>query len=112
MEQKYKYECHPCDFHTNNKILLEKHIRTELHRNGKRKIRCDKKCLDKCPSCDYTSKSNITMNHHILTKHKTKEEREKEFKYYCKRCDYGTFTKSLFDRHSLSTKHNSMKNIL
>ena len=34
-----------------------------------------------------------------------KETREKEFKYYCKLCDYGTFAKQLIEKHNKSDKH-------
>jgi hypothetical protein len=36
---------------------------------------------------------------HILTKHSGPERRKKEFKYYCEKCDFGTFTQILFTRH-------------
>ena len=35
----------------------------------------------------------------------TKEERKKEFKYYCEACDFGNFSKGLFKLH-MDTKHN------
>lgn len=33
------------------------------------------------------------------------EEREKEFTYYCKNCDHGTFSKDLHERHLQTEKH-------
>ena len=33
-----------------------------------------------------------------------KEEREKDFKYYCKDCDYGTFSKDQYETHN-NKKH-------
>ena len=33
-----------------------------------------------------------------------KEERKKEFKYYCELCDFGNFSKGLFKLH-METKH-------
>jgi hypothetical protein len=34
---------------------------------------------------------------HILNYHSNKEEREEGFKYYCKLCDYGSFSKDFFN---------------
>jgi hypothetical protein len=45
------------------------------------------------------------MNLHILNNHSSKEKREKELKYYCKNCDYGTFAESMYKKHLESDKH-------
>jgi len=45
------------------------------------------------------------MLQHKLNEHSTVEEREKEFKYYCKKCDYGTISKDLFNKHQQTQKH-------
>ena len=45
------------------------------------------------------------MKIHKLNKHLTKEDREKEFTYYCKYCDYGSFSKDLLEKHNLTEKH-------
>ena len=42
-----------------------------------------------------------------LTKHANKEERNKEFKFYCAKCDFGTFAEILFTRHLETKKHNT-----
>jgi len=41
------------------------------------------------------------------TKHATIEERSKEFKFYCDKCDFGTFAEILFTRHLETKKHNN-----
>jgi hypothetical protein len=105
MNKEYKYNCEKCDFHTNANSLYEKHLITGKHKTGQRSGRCDKKLLDKCPECDYTSISNTNMNLHILNNHSSKEKREKELKYYCKNCDYGTFAESMYKKHLESDKH-------
>ena len=45
------------------------------------------------------------MLKHKLNEHATKEEREKEFKYYCFNCDFGTFSKDTMDVHNNTEKH-------
>ena len=87
------------------KARWEKHINTELHKTGTRKKRKDYKEPLKCDKCDYSTKNLTTMKVHKLNKHSSKEERGKEFTYYCKLCDFGTFSNSLFNKHKLSEKH-------
>ena len=38
----------------------------------------------------------------------TKEDRKKEFKYYCDKCDFGTYAEILFTRHCETKKHNDI----
>lgn len=45
------------------------------------------------------------MKKHVLNKHASLEEREKQFKYYCKLCDFGTFSKDTIEVHNNSEKH-------
>ena len=47
------------------------------------------------------------MKQHVLNEHSTKEEREKGFKYYCKYCNYGTFSIDLYKRHNNTEKHKN-----
>lgn len=112
MSNEYKYQCESCGFNTNYKSKWEIHISSELHKTGKKKIRSDKICIEKCPKCDYESKINTNMRQHILINHSTKEEREKEFTYYCKYCDYGTFAKSLYKIHKQTKKHKQIAELL
>ena len=106
-EPKYKYNCDKCDIHTNANSVWIKHIETELHKTGKRKTRTDKKISEKCPSCEYRTKSinNINMRQHILNAHSTKEERTEKFKYYCEHCDYGCFANPQIIKHNNTIKH-------
>lgn len=112
MTEEYKFKCINCNFNTNYNSTWQRHIATQLHQTGKKKTRSDKKCLDKCPKCSYTSKINTTLKQHILTKHSTKKQREKQFTYYCKSCDYGAFAKTSFDNHNKTQKHKQINNIL
>ncbi|ARF12153.1 hypothetical protein Klosneuvirus_3_288 [Klosneuvirus KNV1] len=47
---------------------------------------------------------------HMLNEHADKEAREKQFKYYCKYCDIGTFSKDIMEAHNNTKKH--IKSIL
>ena len=51
------------------------------------------------------------FNEHKLNYHSNKEEREKEFKYYCNYCDYGTFAISFIEKHNNTKKHKRHLNI-
>ena len=46
-----KFICEKCNFETNIKSKWNNHINTELHKNGKRKIRSDCKNPLKCNDC-------------------------------------------------------------
>jgi hypothetical protein len=106
VEQKtYKHICEQCKFKCNTKARWENHIKTELHKTGERKKRKDCKEPIKCERCEYKTKNNMLMKQHILNVHGTKEQREKEFKYYCKICDVGTYSIDLHNRHENTNKH-------
>jgi hypothetical protein len=45
------------------------------------------------------------MKTHKLTKHSSKEEQKNGFKYYCDKCEFGTFGDILFTRHLETKKH-------
>ena len=45
------------------------------------------------------------MKIHKLNKHSNSNEREKEFKYYCKCCDYGSFSEDSYNKHIDTIKH-------
>lgn len=100
-----KYYCEKCDFSCSCLSIWTKHTETELHKTGKRKKRCDCKVPFACEQCKYETKNSITFKKHILNEHSTKDEREKEFKYYCKYCDFGTFSIDTFNLHNNTKKH-------
>lgn len=68
--------------------------------------------MDKCPHCDYTSNTNTGMNTHILNNHSTKEEKKLKYNYYCEYCDYGSFSKPLYEKHIKSNKHQIVENLV
>ena len=105
MDENYKFICEKCDYKCNIISRWEKHINTELHITGKKKIRSDYKGEKKCIDCDYIGKTLNNLIEHKLNYHSSVEEREKEFKYYCKLCDYGTLSKDLINNHKNTKKH-------
>jgi hypothetical protein len=104
-EIKYKYNCEKCDYQCRFDCEWKKHCETTLHKTGKRKKKENYKQSEKCNNCGYNTKNNFLMKKHVLNEHSTKEEREKEFKYYCKSCDFGTFSKDTYEVHTNTNKH-------
>jgi hypothetical protein len=104
-EISFRFICEKCNYKGNIPSQWEKHINTELHKTGKRKERSDKKGIFNCSKCDYKNKNNITLKQHYLNTHGTLEEREKDFKYYCKYCNFGTFSIDLINIHNETKKH-------
>ena len=47
------------------------------------------------------------MKTHKLNTHSNKEERKKEFIYYCEKCDVGTFAKIIMENHKKTQKHHN-----
>jgi len=110
--ENFKYYCEKCNYKCNIISNWEKHISTILHITGKKKIRSDCKEINICKNCDFKTKNNIQFKEHNLNYHSNKEEREKEFKYYCKYCDYGTFAVSFIEKHNNTIKHKRHLNIV
>ena len=106
MTEKCKYYCEQCEFGAHYKSSFDKHCETVLHKTGKRKGRSDKKAdIYKCDKCEYKSKNEYNCKLHVLNKHGTKDERDKNFKYYCKDCDFGVFIEQLYKLHCNTLKH-------
>ena len=104
-EKDFKYYCEKCNFGCNVNSRWERHVNTELHIIGKKKIRSDFKGENICEHCDFQTKNIQQFKEHTLNYHSNKEKREKEFKYYCKLCNFGTFTQNLLDTHNNTKKH-------
>lgn len=101
----YKYICEKCNFKVNTKIRWENHLITEKHLLGQRKKRSDYKEPLKCVKCTYMTKNKTTLIQHELNEHSTIKERAEKFKYYCKDCDFGTFSVDLMNIHNETNKH-------
>jgi hypothetical protein len=105
IEINIKYNCDLCKYKCIYPAHWKQHIESEKHKNnGIRKPRSDKTFEPKCKSCDYITTRTTNMKLHYLNHHSNKEERKKEFKYYCEDCDFGHFTKALYKAH-LEAKH-------
>ena len=102
------YYCECCKYKCIYPAHWKQHIENEKHKNkGKRKIRSDKILEPQCKECNYTTNNLTCMKVHCLTHHSNKEERKRDFKYYCEKCDFGTYAEILFTRHCESKKHLS-----
>jgi hypothetical protein len=101
----FKYNCDKCDYHCNYESEWIKHTNTELHKTGIKKKRSDYKEPFKCEVCDYKSKNKTSLKKHYLHEHANKEERKKQYKFYCDNCDYGCFYDYEYDNHLNTDKH-------
>jgi hypothetical protein len=103
-----KFICDKCDYKCDYPAHWAQHIESAKHLNdGKRQPRCDKILDPHCSLCDYKTNNSGCMKTHQLTKHSTVEERKQGFKFYCDKCDFGTFAEILFTRHLETKKHIS-----
>ena len=101
-----KFYCVDCDYKCIYLAHWKQHIESDKHDNGgKRKPRCDKILEPKCDLCSFTTNNLTNMKVHKLTKHSSKEEQKIGFKYYCDKCEFGTFGDILFTRHLETKKH-------
>ena len=107
----YKYNCERCDFHCNEKLRWDGHINTGKHQTGKRAPNKNIKESYKCDKCEYITRNTIKFKEHKLNNHSNKEEREKEFKFYCKTCDRGYFYEDMYKRHEDIRKNRIYKYI-
>jgi len=102
-----KYNCECCNYKCLYPAHWKQHIESEKHKNqGKRKTRSDKVLEPKCKHCEYKTNNLTCMKVHNLTQHSSKEDRKINFKYYCDKCDFGTYADILFTRHNETKKHN------
>lgn len=101
----YKYCCEQCEYKCKHESEWLKHCNTEKHKTGIRKKRSDCKEPFKCDKCEYKTKNNTTFKLHKLNEHGSLEERAVGFKFYCKICDFGTFSTDIFNNHNNSDKH-------
>lgn len=114
----YKFYCEKCEFGTNFNSHYERHLSGNKHINGKRKERCDKEkprveeyVSYKCEICNVIYDHITNYKTHNLNHHSTIEVREKEFPFYCKACDMGTFSKSKFEKHCEMKIHINKMNL-
>ena len=110
-ETNKNYICVRCKYGCEFENDFMKHLSSEKHKTGKRKVRSDKKDVpsepkvNQCEKCDYKSTHIYNYKTHILNNHSTLEEKKKGFTYYCESCDYGIFSKDNYEKHLQTTKH-------
>ena len=103
-----KFYCEKCNYTCAYPAHWKQHIESAKHLNeGKRKTRCNKILDPQCSLCAFKTNNLCGMKTHQLTKHASKEERRDGFKFYCDKCDFGTFAEILFTRHLETKKHIS-----
>jgi hypothetical protein len=86
-------------------------LRSVLHLTGEKKIRSDKK-INICEICKLELATQQSLKQHKLNIHSNLEIKKKDFKYYCEHCKIGTNLESIYEKHKLTKKHNSiLKNI-
>lgn len=102
---EYKYNCEECDYRCKYESLWDQHMSSKKHNKQDRKQRSDKIYNSKCSMCNYETNNHTNMKVHKLTKHSSPEQRSKEFKFYCHKCDFGTFIEILYSRHLETKKH-------
>ena len=112
MLKKFPYQCEKCNYKCKFKSEYDRHCNSVLHKTGKRGVKKNK--VDRiCQICKlYEASCNTNLKNHILINHKTAEDREKEYPNYCKICDYGSFSKKLFDKHSTTKKHKKKEDMV
>jgi len=113
--EEYKYFCEKCQYGTNIKNSIERHNESNYHKTGiKTRKEKENKVSYECKECKENkyitdNKSNYVL--HKLNNHSTKEERKKEFKYYCELCDFGVFAETIFNIHKESKVHKKILEI-
>jgi hypothetical protein len=96
---QYTFNCDECKYHTNFLDKWKRHSNTNKH------IRGGKNTIYQCNLCDYSNANRLIFNMHVLNQHASSDVREKDFPYYCKKCDYGTFVNSAYSSHLNTKKH-------
>ena len=99
---KSKYDCEKGSFQTKFLSHWNEHTEWKKHKGEKREV-----TELKCNFCDYETDKTTDMKQHYFNNHAIKDERQKEFKFYCEKCDFGCFIQLLFVRHLETLKHNT-----
>ncbi|XP_018576634.2 PR domain zinc finger protein 5-like, partial [Anoplophora glabripennis] len=89
------YKCESCDYETENRKLLQKHLSRHKDPSQVHVYRCD--------DCDYKTRHNSHFKQHQL-KHKDPSQVQT---YRCHDCNYETIRNSHFKQHQLKHKDSS-----
>jgi hypothetical protein len=111
-DKDYKFICEKCKFYTDSSSSFARHTSSSLHItgvHGRRKY--PKDLVLNCTICEFTSTSVHTFNSHILNKHVNNQTRNTQYKFYCNTCNFGSMSKSKFDKHIQSFKHTRNQSV-
>jgi hypothetical protein len=86
-------------------------LNTEKHKTGKNKVRFDKHYPEKCEDCDFRPYDNKSYIQHKLSFHASIEEKKSKFRYYCEKCNFGTYAEIHYNNHIVTIKHKAMSEI-
>ena len=101
-----KFVCNTCNFSCLYQSCWDQHIITDKHKNNGKIIREKKiKTIHKCSCCDFIAPHNDCLKNHYLSKHASINEKENEFTFYCKLCDFGTYYENVYNKHCKFKKH-------
>lgn len=101
-----EFKCEKCNVIFKHNFILQRHLKTELHKTGHKKPRENRKEKIICDECGFFSTiSEAELFKHKLLYHKSEEERIKEYNYYCKTCKVGFFDIDKFEKHNETKSH-------
>ncbi len=109
MNNEKKFHCEICNFNCNFISQFNQHLETNKHKNNGKIIRKDNSTT-KCKLCKFETNHSSNLRSHILANHSTIEEKKTLSKYYCDICNFGTYTKILYERHCKTIKHKNNTN--
>lgn len=100
----YKYYCDKCNYGHNFYSFWKRHLNTKKHKSEDGEYNNVKvPCV--CDECGYKTNTSTNLLSHKLNNHSNREERKKNFKFYCEICDIGAMTKRSYDAHLSTVKH-------
>lgn len=90
----------------NSDILKPKKRKVRSDKGIKRgKYKTKKKVEYICKECGHDAKNKTNYKIHYLNYHAILEERINQYKYYCKTCNFGVMSESLYNTHLNTKKH-------
>ncbi len=110
MNKDNKFYCEICNYKCNFLSHYNQHLETIKHKNNGKIIRkcfSKEKKTTKCKLCKFETNHSSNLKVHILAYHSNIEEKKDNSKYYCELCNFGTFTKILYERHCETIKHKN-----
>ena len=72
------------------------------------KKRPENKVVHVCKKCGHTTANKTNYKVHYLNSHASLEERIAQYSYYCKTCNFGVMSESLYKTHLKTKKHKRL----